>query len=58
VARSAGWPDGGYWRESAVPGRHLLDDLKHYVEHGTPSPRKRRHIDRAAAHPRPGTAGR
>jgi Polyketide cyclase / dehydrase and lipid transport len=23
-------------------GRHLLDDLKHYVEHGTPSPRKRR----------------
>jgi hypothetical protein len=26
-------------------GRHLLDDLKHYVETGTPSPRKlsRRH---------------
>jgi Polyketide cyclase / dehydrase and lipid transport len=23
-------------------GRHLLDDLKHFVEHGTPSPRKRR----------------
>jgi hypothetical protein len=23
-------------------GRHLLADLKHYVEHGTPSPRKQR----------------
>jgi hypothetical protein len=21
-------------------GKHLLDDLKHYVEHSTPSPRK------------------
>ncbi|HEV8277293.1 MAG TPA: SRPBCC family protein [Streptosporangiaceae bacterium] len=39
-------------------GRHLLDDLKHYVEHGTPSPRKRRHLDRAAARPRPGRASR
>jgi len=39
-------------------GRHLLDDLKHYIEHGAPSPRKRRHLNRAAARPRPNTTGR
>ncbi|MGP4096627.1 hypothetical protein [Nonomuraea sp. KM90] len=27
-------------------GRHLLDDLKHYVERGTPSPRKPRQLGR------------
>ena len=32
------------WRS----GRHLLDDLKHFVEHGTPSPRKRRQLGIAA----------
>ncbi len=30
-------------------GRHLLADLKHYVEHGTASTRKRRQQRRAAA---------
>jgi Polyketide cyclase / dehydrase and lipid transport len=30
-------------------GRYLLDDLKHYVEHGVPSPRKRRQLDRLPA---------
>jgi Polyketide cyclase / dehydrase and lipid transport len=30
-------------------GRHLLDDLRHYCEHGTASPRKQRQLDRAAA---------
>jgi hypothetical protein len=34
-------------------GRYLLDDLKHYVEHGAPSPRKQRQLDRAAARGRP-----
>ena len=29
-------------------GRHLLADLKHYVEHGAPSPRKQRHLARTA----------
>jgi hypothetical protein len=29
-------------------GRYLLDDLRHYVEHGVPSPRKQRRLDRAA----------
>lgn len=29
-------------------GRHLLDDLKHYVEHGKPSPRKQSYLDRHA----------
>ena len=28
-------------------GRHLLEDLKHFVEHGTPSPRKQRQLGRA-----------
>jgi hypothetical protein len=27
--------------------RHLGDDLRHYVEHGTPSPRKRRQLARS-----------
>jgi hypothetical protein len=27
--------------------RHLAEDLRHYVEHGTPSPRKRRQLARA-----------
>jgi hypothetical protein len=31
------------WRS----GRHLLDDLKHFIEHGTPSPRKRRQVGTA-----------
>lgn len=30
-------------------GRHLLDDLKYYVEHSTLSPRKQRQLSRAAA---------
>jgi hypothetical protein len=35
-------------------GRHVLADLKHYVEHGTPSPRKQRQLTRAGrALPRP-----
>jgi carbon monoxide dehydrogenase subunit G len=28
----------------ARSGRHLLQDLKYYIEHGTPSPRKRRRL--------------
>ena len=28
-------------------GRHLLEDLKHYAEHGVPSPRKQTQLDRA-----------
>jgi Polyketide cyclase / dehydrase and lipid transport len=28
-------------------GRHLLGDLKHYAEHGVPSPRKQAQLDRA-----------
>jgi hypothetical protein len=28
-------------------GRHLLADLKHYAEHGVPSPRKQAQLDRA-----------
>lgn len=27
-------------------GRYLLDDLKYYLEHGKPSPRKQRQLDR------------
>lgn len=30
-------------------GRFLLDDLKHYAEHGTPWPRKRRQLARAVS---------
>lgn len=30
-------------------GRYVLDDLKHYVEHGEPSPRKQRQLRRASA---------
>jgi len=30
--------------QAARTGRHLLDDLKHYIEHGTPSPRKQRQL--------------
>jgi hypothetical protein len=37
-------------------GRYLLDDLKHYVEHGTASPRKQRQLARAAVSGR--SAGR
>jgi hypothetical protein len=33
-------------------GRHLAHDLGHYVETGTPSPRKRRQLARAAGAPR------
>jgi hypothetical protein len=28
-------------------GRHTLDDLKHYVERGAPSPRKQRQLRKA-----------
>jgi hypothetical protein len=28
-------------------GVHVLDDLRHYVEHKKPSPRKQRQLDRA-----------
>jgi hypothetical protein len=28
--------------------RHLADDLRHYLEHGTPSPRKQRQVARRA----------
>jgi hypothetical protein len=31
----------------ARTSRHLADDLRHYVEHGTPSPRKRNQLRRA-----------
>jgi hypothetical protein len=39
-----------WWLRARVgrTGRFLLDDLKHYVEHGAVSPRKRRQLDRAA----------
>jgi hypothetical protein len=58
VAYSGGWPGGGCWPQVGRTGRHLLDDLKHYCEHGTPSPRKQRKLDRAAADPHlPGPAG-
>src|SRR6266511_610288 len=30
--------------------RHLADDLRHYVEHGTPSPRKQRQLARTRRH--------
>jgi hypothetical protein len=33
-------------------GMHALDDLCHYVEHGKPSPRKQRQLDRAPVTPR------
>jgi hypothetical protein len=33
-------------------GMHALDDLRHYVEHGRPSPRKQRQLDRTPAAPR------
>lgn len=33
-------------------GGHVLDDLRHYVEDKTPSPRKQRQLDRAAISPR------
>jgi Polyketide cyclase / dehydrase and lipid transport len=33
-------------------GARGLDDLRHYVEHGRPSPRKQRQLDRARAAPR------
>jgi hypothetical protein len=29
-------------------GVHVFDDLRHYVEHGKPSPRKQRQLDRAS----------
>ena len=34
----------GVW----LTGRHTLDDLKHYVERGAPSPRKQRQLRKAA----------
>ena len=38
-------------------GRHLLGDLKHYAEHGVPSPRKQAQLDRAGRDPaEPATA--
>jgi hypothetical protein len=33
-------------------GAHALDDLRHYAEHGKPSPRKQRQLDRASVTPR------
>jgi hypothetical protein len=33
-------------------GVRVLDDLRHYVEHKTPSPRKQRQLDDAAVSPR------
>jgi Polyketide cyclase / dehydrase and lipid transport len=33
-------------------GVHGLDDLRHYVEHNKPSPRKQRQLDRAPVTPR------
>ena len=33
-------------------GVHVLDDLRHYVEHKKPSPRKQRQLDRAPVTPR------
>jgi hypothetical protein len=32
-------------------GRKMAADLKHYAEHGRPSPRKQRRLDRARARP-------
>jgi hypothetical protein len=45
-----GWP-ARWWLLARVgrTGRFLLDDLKHYVEHGTASPRKQRQLARAVA---------
>jgi hypothetical protein len=39
-----------WWLLASVgrTGRYLLDDLKHYVEHGTVSPRKQHQLSRAA----------
>jgi Polyketide cyclase / dehydrase and lipid transport len=44
---------GRWWllAQARRTGRHLLDDLKHYVEHGVPSPRKQRRTDRSAMPP-------
>jgi hypothetical protein len=48
-----------WWLVAKVgTGRHLLDGLKHDIEHGTASPRKRWHVDRAAARPRPNRVSR
>jgi hypothetical protein len=32
--------------QMARAGVHVLDDLRHYVEHGKPSPRKQRQLNR------------
>jgi len=42
---------GRWWllAQAGRTGRHLLADLKHYVEHGTPSGRKQRRLSQSAA---------
>jgi hypothetical protein len=35
-------------------GRHLLGDLKHYAEHGVPSPRKQAQLNRRTTPQPPG----
>jgi hypothetical protein len=48
VRGPVGWL-AGWWLLARVgrTGRFLLDDLKHYAEHGVASPRKRRTLGRA-----------
>jgi len=43
-------------RQVGRSGRHVLEDLKHYVEHGTPSTRKRAHLGPASTPSDPVTA--
>jgi hypothetical protein len=43
----------GHWAILAqvrYTSRHLEADLRHYIRHGTPSPRKRRQLSRAQHH--------
>jgi hypothetical protein len=44
LGRLAGWV---ILAQVGRTSRHLADDLRHYAEHGTPSPRKRRQLRRA-----------
>jgi hypothetical protein len=41
--------------QMARAGVHVLDDLRSYVEHGKPSPRKQRQLNRSSVAPRRAT---
>jgi hypothetical protein len=43
LGRLAGW---GILTQARRTGRHLGEDLRHYIEHGTPSPRKQAQLSR------------